>query len=112
MFAPLKPRKVLTTLKEWLGVIALVLFSVGLVLAACYGLNRLPNPITTPIPVKVAKVLTCDQQNECRVEFTNGWRHTVSEPVAVGDNYMYHEWSDPHDPNYHPRYFFEGRLNR
>ncbi len=112
MFAPFKPRKILPILKDWLGVGALVVFGVGLIWAACYGLNRLPNPITTRIPVKVAKVLTCDHQNECRVEFTNGWRHTVNQPVAVGDNYMYHEWSDPHDPSYQPRYFFEGRLNR
>lgn len=69
---------------------------------------------TKTIAVSVSKVLACDK-SQCRVEFNNGWRHTVNQPVAVGDKYSYTQsWSStkPHDPDNSLNYIsFNGRIN-
>ena len=63
--------------------------------------------------LSVTKILTCDQStNQCRVEFNNGWRHTLTQPIAIGDKVLYTKTWEPTNPNYAVRYSYDGRVNR
>ena len=113
----MKPKHIFTS--DNLAMAAIIFIGFGLIGLMCFATIETPMIHTKRVTATVSKILTCDNHtNICRVQFSNGWRHNVTQPVVIGDKYHYTmSWRPKHNggsfaKSTRTRITFDGRSSR